>query len=190
MAVALAVRHPSFVEALVLASGYYFPTPRVDLVTPSVPAIPGLGDIISNTISPLAARLIWPGLLRKIFGPQPVPDKFAGFPLEMAARPSQLRASAEEAAIMIPAAAAASKTYSELTMPTVIIAGEDDRLIEFEQSARLHAKVAQSRLRRIAGAGHMIQQSATSDLMAAIEEAASISAEDGRDPAQVTTVGR
>ncbi|MGY3075856.1 pimeloyl-ACP methyl ester carboxylesterase [Bradyrhizobium sp. LM6.10] len=185
VAIALAIRHPSFVEALVLASGYYFPNPRVDLATPSVPAVPGLGDIVSNTISPLVARLMWPGLMRKIFGPQSVPEKFAGFPVEMAVRPSQLRASAEEAAMMVPIALAASKTYSELTVPTVIIAGEDDRLIEFEQSARLRDKVEQSRLRRIAGAGHMIQQSATSDLMAAIEEAASMSAKGERDPAHV-----
>ncbi|MGY4461602.1 pimeloyl-ACP methyl ester carboxylesterase [Bradyrhizobium sp. LB13.1] len=87
--------------------------------------------------------------------------------------------------MMVPIALAASKTYSELTVPTVIIAGEDDRLIEFEQSARLRDKVEQSRLRRIAGAGHMIQQSATSDLMAAIEEAASMSAKGERDPAHV-----
>ena len=41
-----------------------------------------------------------------------------------------------------------------------------------EQSVRLHDEVKQSKLHRIAGAGHMIQQSATPDLMAAINEAA------------------
>jgi pimeloyl-ACP methyl ester carboxylesterase len=41
-----------------------------------------------------------------------------------------------------------------------------------EQSVRLHDEVKQSKLHRIAGAGHMIQQSATPDLMAAIDEAA------------------
>jgi len=74
---------------------------------------------------------------------------------------------------MIPAASASSKTYSELEIPTIILAGEDDRLIDInEQSVRLHDEVKQSRLHRIAGAGHMIQQSATPDLMAAINEAA------------------
>jgi pimeloyl-ACP methyl ester carboxylesterase len=41
-----------------------------------------------------------------------------------------------------------------------------------EQSGRLHDEVQQSKFHRIAGAGHMIQQSATRDLMAAIDEAA------------------
>ena len=173
VAVALAIRHPSFVEALVLASGYYFPTARADVAASSVPAIPGLGDIINYTISPILSRLMWPVMLRKVFGPRSVPEKFAGFPKEMAVRPSQIRASAAEAALMIPAAFASSKTYSELEMPTIIIAGADDRLIDInEQSVRLYDEVKQSKLHRIAGAGHMIHQSATADLMAAIDEAA------------------
>ena len=173
VAVALALRYPSFVEALVLASGYYFPTARIDAAASSVSVTPVLGDIISYTISPILSRLMWPVMLRKLFGPRPVPRKFAGFPKEMAVRPSQIRAGAAEAALMIPAAFASSKAYGELEMPTIILAGDDDRLIDInEQSVRLHGEVKQSKLHRIAGAGHMIQQSATPDLMAAIDEAA------------------
>src|SRR5690349_16868233 len=57
VAVALAVKHPSFVEALVLVSGYYFPTVRTDVAISSVPAIPVLGDIVSYTVSPIVTRL-------------------------------------------------------------------------------------------------------------------------------------
>ena len=58
-------------------------------------------------------------------------------------------------------------------MPVIIIAGEKDRLIDIdEQSGRLHGEVRQSKMRRVAGAGHMVQQSATGDVMAAIDEAA------------------
>jgi pimeloyl-ACP methyl ester carboxylesterase len=171
--VALSIKHPSFVEALVLASGYYFPTARADAVASSVNAIPGLGDIINYTIAPILSRLMWPAMLRKLFGPRSVPAKFAGFPKEMALRPSQIRAGAAEAALMIPAAFSSSKTYGELEMPTIILAGEDDRVIDIdEQSARLHDEIKQSKLHRIVGAGHMVQQSATPDVMAAIDEAA------------------
>ena len=173
VAVALAIKHPTLVEALVLASGYYFPTARADVLALSGPAIPGFGDIISFTLSPIASRLMWPAMLSKIFGPRSVPAKFAGFPKEMAVRPSQIRASAAETALMIPDALASSQSYDELSMPVVIIAGEDDRLIDIdEQSERLHSKVRQSKMRRIAGVGHMVQQSATDDVMAAIDEAA------------------
>ncbi|NPV22030.1 alpha/beta fold hydrolase [Bradyrhizobium aeschynomenes] len=173
VALAMATRHPSFVEALVLASGYYYPTVRADVAASSIAAIPGLGDIITSTISPLLSRLMWPSLMRKMFGPRAIPDKFAGFPKEMAVRPSQIRASAAESTLMIAAAFASSRTCGELDMPTIIIAGEDDRVIDItRQSVRLHEDVKRSRLHRIAGAGHMIQQSATPELMAAVDEAA------------------
>jgi len=177
VAIALATRHPAMVQALVLASGYYFPTARADVLALSGPAIPVLGDVVSHTLSPPFSRLMWPAMLSKLFGPQSVPLKFAGFPKEMAVRPSQIRASAAETALMIPAAFAAAKAYDELAMPVVIIAGEDDRLIDIdEQSGRLHDVVRQSKIHRIAGAGHMVQQSATGAVMAAIDEAAQAAA--------------
>jgi pimeloyl-ACP methyl ester carboxylesterase len=174
VAIALASRHPSTVEALILASGYYFPTARTDaMMAIAGPAIPGFGDILSHTISPILSRLMWPAMLRQLFGPKSVPQKFDGFPKSLAVRPSQLRAGAAEAALMIPAAMLSAKTYGELAMPVTILAGEDDRLIDIdEQSGRLHDEIKHSKMHRVPDAGHMIQQSNTADLMAAVEEAA------------------
>jgi pimeloyl-ACP methyl ester carboxylesterase len=161
------------VEALVLASGYYYPTVRTDAAISISSALPGLGDLLSYTVSPIAGRLMWPSMLRKMFGPRPVPDKFAAFPMEMTVRPSQMRAAAAESAMMAPTALMASKGYRGLDVPTIIIAGDGDRLIDIDkQSARLHGEIKHSTLHRIPGVGHMIQQSATSDVMAAIDEAA------------------
>jgi pimeloyl-ACP methyl ester carboxylesterase len=172
VAVALALKHPEAVNALVLASGYYYPSARADVVTMSGPAVPLAGDIIRYTVSPILGRLMWPLLTRKIFGPAPVPAKFKRFPKEMAFRPSQIRASAAESALMIPDAFAARGRYAELNIPVVIIAGEDDRLIDIEdQSARLHADIPQSTFHRVPGAGHMVHQTATNAVMSAIDEA-------------------
>ena len=83
---------------------------------------------------------MWPLLMAKIFGPRRVPKKFEGFPKEMALRPSQIRASAAESALMIPDAIHFSDEYANLKMPVVIVAGDEDRLVDIEaQSARLHA---------------------------------------------------
>lgn len=174
VAIALASRHPSMVEALILASGYYFPTARTDaMLSIAGPAIPGFGDVLSHTISPILSRLMWPAILRQLFGPRPVPQKFDGFPKSLAVRPSQLRAGAAEAALMVPAAMLSAKTYGELAMPVIILAGEADRLIDIdEQSGRLHDEIKHSKMRRIPKGGHMIQQSDTADLMIAIDEAA------------------
>jgi pimeloyl-ACP methyl ester carboxylesterase len=122
---------------------------------------------------------MWPLLKRKLFGPAPVPEKFKAYPKEMAFRPSQLRASAAESALMIPATFSARSHYADLKMPVAIIAGEEDRLIDFDrQSARLHDDIAQSTLHRVPGAGHMVHQTATAAVMAAIDE---VSAVDERD---------
>ena len=172
VAMALALNHPDAVSALVLASGYYYPSVRADVVAASGPAIPVFGDVIRYALSPGIARAMWPLLTRKIFGPAPTPSKFAGFPKEMTFRPSQIRASAADSALMIPDAAARAKRYGELAMPVVIIAGEQDRLIDIDdQSGRLHADVPQSSLRRVPGAGHMVHQTATDEVMSAIDEA-------------------
>jgi pimeloyl-ACP methyl ester carboxylesterase len=111
--------------------------------------------------------------MTKIFGPRSVPVKFEGFPKEMALRPSQIRASAAESALMIPDAFQFRDQYPDLKMPVVIVAGEEDRLVDIDtQSQRLHRDVPQSRFHRVPGTGHMIHQTATGVVMSAIDEAA------------------
>lgn len=172
VALALAERHPQAVKALVLASGYYFPSARSDVLTTTAPAIPIVGDVIRYTVSPVLSRTMWPVFLEKTFEPERVPDKFAGFPKAMACRPSQIRASAADTALMIPDAAEASPRYSSIAAQTVIIAGTKDEIVDHEaQSVRLHGVLPNSSLRLIAGAGHMIQQTATQAVMSAIDEA-------------------
>jgi pimeloyl-ACP methyl ester carboxylesterase len=165
------------VKALVLASGYYYPTVRADFVALSGPAIPLLGDLVRYTVAPLLGRLMWPAMMRKMFGPASVPEKFVAFPSGMALRPSQIRASAAESALMIPDAAAVRGSYGHLKMPIVIIAGQADRLIDTDsQSAQLHRDVSQSTFHRVSGSGHMVHQTATRRVMAAIDEAAGATA--------------
>jgi pimeloyl-ACP methyl ester carboxylesterase len=172
VAIALALDHPREVQALILASGYYYPNARADVLILSAPAIPLIGDLLSHTVAPLASRLLWPLLLRKIFGPNSVPSKFARFPTEMAVRPSQLRAAAAESGLMIPAAGKLRHGYRQLKMPVVIVASAKDRFVENEQSRRLHREIPDSVLRSIPRTGHMVHQTATTEIISAIDIAA------------------
>src|SRR4051794_699492 len=144
--------------------------PRSTVWTPQAQA-----DLIAAALGPL--------LLRKIFGPSPVPEKFKGFPEEMTVRPSQIRASAAESALMIPSAHTLEQKYRLLQMPVAIVAGAEDRLIESEQSAHLHRDISHSSLRSVPGTGHMVHQTATSEIMSAIELVAS----QNRKPVAVTS---
>jgi pimeloyl-ACP methyl ester carboxylesterase len=173
VAVALALKYPTLVQGLVLASGYYYPTARPDVIALSAPAAPFFGDVLRYTLAPIVSRLMWPLLMAEIFGPQSPPKKFGGFPKGMALRPSQIRASAAEAALMIPDAFSFRNEYANLKMPVVIVAGEQDRLIDINsQSARLHREIPQSSFHRIPGNGHMVHQTATDVVMSAVDEAA------------------
>jgi pimeloyl-ACP methyl ester carboxylesterase len=173
VAVALALKYPALVQGLVLASGYYYPTVRPDVLALSAPAVPFFGDVLRYTLAPIVSRLMWPLLMAKIFGPQSVPKKFEGFSKGMALRPSQIRASAAESALMIPDAFYFRNEYAYLKMPVVIVAGEEDRLVDIDsQSARLHRELPHSSFHRVPGTGHMIHQTATDVVMSAINEVA------------------
>lgn len=173
VAVSLALEFPDYVKSLVLLSGYYYPTVRADVPLLSPPAIPVIGDLLRYTVAPLLGRMMWPVFLRRLFGPAPVPQRFSsGFPVWMTLRPSQLRASAAEAGLMIPAAFSLRKRYHELTMPVVIMAGDGDRHVNMHShSERLHQELAQSTLHVTRGAGHMLHHLAQQEVMNAIEQA-------------------
>jgi pimeloyl-ACP methyl ester carboxylesterase len=167
VALAYALRFP--VERLVLASGYYYPSVRLDAPLLIPPAIPVLGDLLRYTVSPIVGRLLWPAWVRLLFAPAPVPRRFRPFPAWMALRPSQLRATGEDAAVLLPAVQAMAHEYSRLRVPTAIIAGADDRYVSARaHSRRLHDEISDSELTLVPGAGHMVHHLAAAQVMRAI----------------------
>ncbi|MET7247968.1 alpha/beta hydrolase [Methylobacterium sp. EM32] len=170
VAVALALQDPARVRALVLESGYYFPSPRIDGLLFAAQGLPGLGDLVSHTVAPVTSRLLWPRILSRLFGPSPVPERFArDFPVEMVLRPSQLRSAAAESALMVPDAFALRPHYGDLRMPVTILSGTGDRLLSHDgQAVALHRRIPGSRLVAVEGAGHMLHQIAPDRVLAAV----------------------
>ena len=122
VALALALNHPDHVAGLVLASGYYFPKARVDIALFSPPAIPLVGDLLCYTVAPLMGEVMAPRMIAKMFAPQDVPERFEReFPVGLMVRPSQISASAKDAAHMIPDALAMSDRYGELDCPIAVL---------------------------------------------------------------------
>ena len=167
VALAYALQFP--VERVVLASGYYYPSIRLDAPFLVPPAIPVLGDLMRYTVSPIVGRLLWPLWLRILFAPGRIPRRFKPFPAWMALRPLQLRASAEDAAVLLPGVRAMQPDYRRLRAPTTILAGSDDRYVSARaHSIRLSAEVAGSELVLVPGAGHMVHQVAMARVLEAI----------------------
>jgi pimeloyl-ACP methyl ester carboxylesterase len=171
VALALALNPAVAVRGLVLLSGYFFPTARADVPVMAVPALPGVGDVMRYTVSPLLGRLTGPRLIRKMFAPRPVPASFpAAMPLALMLRPWQIRASAEDTAFMIPAAAAFQPRYPELVLPVTIMAGANDQVIDGRrQSAQLHGTLPQSTLRVLPGVGHMLHYAVPEQVVEVID---------------------
>ena len=170
VALAMAQAAPAGVRGLVLLSGYYYPSLRLDAPLSAPPAIPVLGDLLRLTVAPLFGRLIWPALVRQLFRPARVDERFRKLPVWMMLRPSQLRASAAESAMMIPSAFSLSRHYRELTMPAAIIAGDADRIADPEHNAlRLAGALPHSELHLLPGVGHMVQYANADGILAAIE---------------------
>lgn len=173
VAVALALQAPQLVRSLVLASGYYYPTLRADVILTSPPAIPVIGDVLRYTVSPLVGRVLLPGMIKGMFAPAAVPERFdREFPKELMLRPSQLRASAEDAALMTPSVMELQDHYRELKLPMVIIAGADDQIADVgRQSERLHRELPDSEFIVVPGMGHMIHHLAPEQVIQAINRA-------------------
>jgi len=157
VAVALALQSDHPVGGLVLVSGYYFPTPRMDFWLMSGPALPVLGDLLRYTVSPIIGWVIVPKVVRTLFAPRPVSPEFKNeFPISLSLRPKQLRAAAEESAFLIPVAGQLQLQYQDIRCRVRIVHGRDDRLIEPEQSRRLHQALPRSTLDLVEDAGHMV----------------------------------
>jgi pimeloyl-ACP methyl ester carboxylesterase len=169
VAIALALQSDYAVRGLVLASGYYFPTFRMDFWLMSGPAVPLLGDLMRYTISPIISWAIMPKVIRTLFAPRAVPPEFRNeFPISLSLRPKQLRAAAEESAFLIPVAAQLQLQYQNILCPVRIVHGKDDRLIEPEQSRRLHEALPRSLLHLVGDAGHMVTYADTPGIADAV----------------------
>ena len=174
VATAMALASPGLVRGVMLVSGYYTPSLRLDVTWMSPSALPLVGTLLRHTVSPLLARLLWPVMMRRIFAPAPTAPAFAqGYPVWMSLRPGTLRASAAEAAMMIPQAIRLLRQEPALRVPVAIVAGEKDRLVSTAwHSGRLHRRLPGSRLHVVPNAGHMVHHTAPDAVAAALDELA------------------
>jgi pimeloyl-ACP methyl ester carboxylesterase len=171
VALAMALEYPERVSGLVLLSGYYFGTARPDVVPASAPAIPVIGDLMAHTISPLLGRALAPVAVKASFAPAPISDKFADLPVAMTLRPSQVRATAGDTALMVPTAIALSQRYGELKLPIIVMAGEGDLIAQVGEHAGPFARAVDGAdLRIVAGQGHLFHYAVPSQVVAAIRD--------------------
>ena len=175
VASAMALDPHTEIRGLALISGYFYPTLRVDVAISAPAAIPVIGDVLRYTFSPIVARMMYGRTVETMFAPRAAPESFYTYvPREMALRPSQMRATAQDATSMIPGAAEMSARYGSIDVPVRIFAGSDDAIVNPEsQSGRLSKDIRQSVLSVIPEGGHMIHYDDGDRIGDAIEAMAS-----------------
>lgn len=172
VALALALRDQAAVKGLVLLSGYYYPSARLDVALQTPAALPVIGPVLRNSVMPLIARLNAPLAIRHMFAPIGVPLLFLRlYSVAMASRPSQLKSVAYDTTTMPGSAGRLGQSYTNLQTPVRIIAGEDDKIVTTsEQSARLHTELQDSDLQILDGVGHMTHHARPDLVVAAVKE--------------------
>ncbi|WP_448203139.1 alpha/beta fold hydrolase [Azospirillum sp. sgz302134] len=175
VALAWALDYPDEVGGLVVVSGFSHPTPRPDFIPFLTPAVPVLGPVLSRTVLPPVDRLLIGPLIRRIFEPDPVPERYALLPADLLLRPTQLEGAAEQLAALVPGVAELAPRYPEITCPVSIVAGDEDRIIDPQHHAvPLHDAIKGSTLHLLAGTGHMPHHARPEAVLAAIDRVAKV----------------
>jgi pimeloyl-ACP methyl ester carboxylesterase len=184
VALAMAVRYEVDTGGVVALSGYYFWTFRPDVLLVGVGALPIIGDVLRYTVAPLLNWLTMPLVKRSLFSPGQVPERFdANFSTAMAIRPSQIRATSEDGALMIPGVLELRDHYKDLTLPVIIVAGDGDKVVFKRRAEQLKVAINGSVLHVITGVGHMVHYQATIQVAEAVEAVVAQSALHGASKA-------
>lgn len=172
VALAYASLFPDEIAGIVFTSGVAFPVPRADLAPFMLPALPGIGPLLTQSVLLPLYRLILPPTVALTFAPQRVPEAFKrAVPNEMMLRRSQLRAAAEDFAALVPGVAAMVSRYPRIDLPVAVVAGDKDQIAY----PRVHAvplaeTLPDATLRLAPGIGHMVQHGRPDLIMEAIDE--------------------
>jgi pimeloyl-ACP methyl ester carboxylesterase len=167
---AMALNHADKLSGVALFGGLFYPEARADVLMVAGSAVPLYGDLINHTLQPLLAEALQKPVNRKIFGPAPTPERWRrDFSWAMALRPTRMRAGAADAIHILPAARRLAPRLRDIKLPVAIVAGSGDRMVNpARHSERLHSELPHSKLRLVAGSGHMVHHSGFEAVTAAI----------------------
>jgi pimeloyl-ACP methyl ester carboxylesterase len=167
----LALDHRDVAGAIVILAGVTHPWPSRTISWYYHPAASVLGYVFTRTLTtPLGVLLLEP-TVAAVFAPQIPPEGYsrAAF-IPLALRPTAFRANAQDVAVLHDAVAAQSARYSQIRVPVVIVAGEEDRIVWTDLHARSFKRdVPGTDLVILPGVGHMPHHSHPDLVIAKIE---------------------
>jgi pimeloyl-ACP methyl ester carboxylesterase len=173
LALTFALDYPQRVVGLVLIAppthpGFWRMTKLNALLATSV------GWLFANTLAlPFGAILIFPGS-RRAFLPQTLPTHYVKRSAAMLVlRPATLLANWADVGSLEAFLARQAERYGALAAPTIVFAGDRDRLVPpARHGMKLAADTSRVKLTVLPGYGHMLHHDAAEDIVAAVEKLA------------------
>jgi pimeloyl-ACP methyl ester carboxylesterase len=170
---AWALDRPEEVDAVVGLEGTFFAEPRL-----LEPAYPWLARrVLGRPLSALAAVTIAETRMRRrleaAFAPDPLPAAYLESARALFLRPSNLRATAEDALQRAEEVEALAPRWASLAVPLELVAAESDGYVPPENhSYRLHRDVKGSALTALPKTGHQVPQTRPRAVLEAVRRAA------------------
>ncbi|WP_029585967.1 alpha/beta fold hydrolase [Bradyrhizobium sp. URHD0069] len=167
----MALDHPERVAGLVMLAPVAYPWRGGVGWYNKMVSTPVIGPLLAHTITlPLGFFLAGPGA-RGVFLPQLMPDGFVGntaTPLLL--RPREFLANAHDLVTLKAAVAEQAPRYADISVPTVVIAGEIDKTVSTNIHSRPFARtVPSAKLIVLPNVGHMVQYAAPDLVIAEID---------------------
>jgi pimeloyl-ACP methyl ester carboxylesterase len=167
----MALDYPARVAGIVMLAPVVYPWPGGvgwynELVTK-----PLIGTLLAYTVTlPLGYFLAESGA-RAVFLPQVMPDDFvANTATPLLLRPREFLANARDLVRLKQAVAEQAPRYPEISVPTVVIAGDVDKTVSTNIHSRpFAAAVPNAKLIVLPGVGHMVQNAAPDLVIREIE---------------------
>jgi pimeloyl-ACP methyl ester carboxylesterase len=172
VAIAYGMLFPEELTGIVFLSGLAFPEVRPDYLKFALPALPGIGTLVSHTLYQPLQRFMVPRMLRKFYAPQPVPPYLERvMPLEMLYRPKAIEANSEDQMMVLPSLIDLAFHYKNYPLPVTIFAGTEDQTTDPHKHAiPLSKRLPRAKLHMLSGMGHMVHHYAAREIAEAVDD--------------------
>ncbi|HEX8579590.1 MAG TPA: alpha/beta hydrolase [Allosphingosinicella sp.] len=175
VALAMAERHAGLVAEMVLIAPLAFPEPRLiehTMLTPR--AAPLFGPLFSKFAEfTQMDRPVVKLLHQVMFAPSPVPERWeASYPFDQILTAETMVAEGEDASSMLPLSPAGTIDMRAIQVPTHVLTGTSDRVVEDERQAKTLARqLPRGSLTEVEGSGHMLHHSHPDLVIRALQRA-------------------
>jgi len=152
------VLHQDRVAGLVLIAPATHPWPTGIAWHYDVASVPGLGWVFSHFLATPAGYFMYPGAVREVFAPDPLPSDFiATSGTKLVLRPSNFLHNARDVAGLLEHVTEFHSRYKEIKVPTVIFHGDRDSTVDLgiHSMNGLSKDIPHSELIILEGMGHM-----------------------------------